>query len=266
MNQYTGQGHVVASRPVGPQLLTHKRKPGKRGVVSGYSKASRRRLKYMLARLERSSALFATITQRDIISLDDYRRHWRAFDVALRRRYPRVGLVVWRVEMQQRGARHLHLIIRPKPGVKKLYIPWRWISATWGRLVGQGTVREDGWVEGTPSVEVRYVAPGSPRLMAYVAKYVSKQASGDGSEASEASGASEQDADSLDNSIITAQSVGRAWGLTGRMWAVNAPIRIVNPSDLTPRSLDYLQKLADWRREQGYTVIAWSAIVWDRLT
>lgn len=264
---YTAQGHVITCRPDGPHLLIHKRKPGRRGVVSGYSESSRRRLKYMLARLERSSALFVTITQREYLSLDDYRRHWRTLEIAIRRRYPAVGLIVWRVEFQRRGARHLHLIIRPRPG-RRIYISWRWISAVWGRLVGQGTVLPSGWLDGTPSVDVEYVAPGSPKLMAYVSKYVAKSSAPETCGSREAT--AQGDGASLDNSNISAQSssssTGRVWGVTGRRWLIYAPIRSVRPEQLTPRSLEYLEKLASWRREQGYTVVSWSAILWDRLT
>lgn len=264
MNEYTAQGHLLKCRPQGTQLLTQKRRPGLRGVVQGFSRSAQRRLKYLLARLDRTNSLFITITQRDEICLDEYRRHWRALEVAMRRRHPAIGLLVWRVEEQQRGARHLHLIVRAQPG-RRIYIPWRWLAKTWGRIVGQGYVREDGWLVDCPSVSVQFVRGGSPRLMAYVAKYVAKSSAPETCDRSEAT--EQGDGASLDNSNISAHgSTGRVWGVTGRRWLIYAPVRTVTPADLTERSLDYLRRLADWRRQEGYTVIAWSCILWDRLT
>lgn len=77
-----------------------------------------------------SRGLFVTLTYEDPYPADPavWHRNIRAFIAALERRdgpYP----IIWRLEYQERGAPHFHLILFGPE-----FIPYDWITETWRRI------------------------------------------------------------------------------------------------------------------------------------
>jgi hypothetical protein len=104
-----------------------------RGVVQGFSRKSRKRLIEKLARLDLQGALplFVTLTYPQ--EYPDARRakdNLRAYLQRLQRLYPGMS-VVWRLEFQERGAPHFHLLIFGVPR-----IPKEEVQRHWGEVIG----------------------------------------------------------------------------------------------------------------------------------
>lgn len=119
----------------------HARAPkfGPRGVVRGISRASRYRFIRYLAQVNRpDEAVFITLTYRSFT--DDFavwKRHLDSFGKFLGRRFlDRCGF--WRLEFQQRGAPHFHLLLW-LGDVTELAAFERECAAAWCRIIGQET-------------------------------------------------------------------------------------------------------------------------------
>lgn len=140
----------------------------KRGEIRCFSSASRRRLMTLMASVDRTAVkrkpLFITLT---------YPRHWPAtsagykadlnrFLTIFRRRYPHTP-IIWRLEYQERGAPHYHLMV-----FTRWFVPWRWVAGAWYQATG----RRDPYtlVAGTETRAIRSWAG----VMSYAAKYMSK--------------------------------------------------------------------------------------------
>lgn len=167
------------------------RKPPPRTPIWMFSRQSRRRMQWNIARRDHrqvhpAGTAFATLTypgkwnadfRRWKKDLDNLRRAWD-------REYGKTEFV-WKVEPQRRGAPHFHLMIYLPESItrdmrkyknRRGYIRWRgenltkarkWLSETWYRLVG--------------SQDVRHLKAGTQMQIAssnassrYAAKYIGK--------------------------------------------------------------------------------------------
>lgn len=130
------QGRLLTVKAVGLELdMPHGRG---RGDVTKFTKQSRLRLLRKLARITppqkdgfRHRCTFLTLTSRAIFHPRQMKEYMRAFFKRLGRRVPRLA-VVWRLEYQERGAPHLHMIIYNCPFIDKF-----WIQNAWGEIIGQ---------------------------------------------------------------------------------------------------------------------------------
>jgi hypothetical protein len=150
-----------------PQERTHTR-----GSCVGLSERSRRRLIRKLAQLnERAQSyrpLFVTLTYPAHWPEDwhAWKRHLERFCRALLYRWP-LACVIWRLEYQDRGAPHFHLIVL---GVDFIHFSWvaqKWVKATQTSskehlAAGTETRRARSWGE-TRSYAAKYVAKQTPQ-------------------------------------------------------------------------------------------------------
>lgn len=105
-----------------------------RGTIQGFSSASRRRLIRKISRLERSKAVFLTLTYpADFPDAQAAKTHLRTFWKRIYRRHPEAS-AIWRLEFQKRGAPHFHLIVFNLPFIGKEIIR-QW----WAEIIGHGT-------------------------------------------------------------------------------------------------------------------------------
>jgi len=176
---------------------------GERGMVTGFSSASRRRLMRLIASLERGERpIFVTMTYPDVFpdQLDKWKRDIDVFGKRLARRSTQAGFV-WRIEFKERKsgasvgklAPHFHLLVYGA-GYRDLLA---WVPSAWWGVVGAGD--EDHLRVGT-RVERIYSWGG---IMRYVGKYIAKE------------------------DDYPADWQGRAWGIVGRSnlpWAVEVII------------------------------------------
>lgn len=173
---YVGGGLMVASKEHEPK---EQKGGGKRGKVSGFSVASRRRMLYMMAKTEKAKKpLMITLTYPDNFpgSPSVWKRDLKVFLQRLKYAYPGVG-GVWKLEPQERGAPHYHLIVwLPSYQIGALCA---WVSQAWFEVVGSQDEKHLLWHLGKlghgnrPCVEPIRSARG---VMAYAGKYVGKVA------------------------------------------------------------------------------------------
>ena len=131
----------------------------KRGIIRVFSRASRRRLMRFMARLKtrKIRASFLTLTFSKVVTNERAKNVFKRFAMRLRRKFPKVS-AVWRMEFQERGAIHFHLLVFNLPFWKQ-----HEIQATW----------EDCTEEDKSIVDIRLVH-GARSIMAYVSKYIAK--------------------------------------------------------------------------------------------
>ena len=109
---------------------------GKRGLVSGFSSQSRRRLLQLIGKVKRVSSLpyFLTLTYHN--NFPDPRRaklDLLVFKKRLLRAFPGLG-VIWKLEPQQRGAPHFHLLIWNAEYVDV----FPWVVENWNSIAAPG--------------------------------------------------------------------------------------------------------------------------------
>lgn len=104
---------------------------GKRGAVTVFSKASRRRLFRKFARLRRVRTTFVTLTYPaefpDPMTAKD---NMRAFLERVRRKFPDAS-GIWRMEYQTRGAVHFHFLF-----FNMGYWHWKEVRKAWQEILG----------------------------------------------------------------------------------------------------------------------------------
>jgi len=143
--------------------------PVPRSPVAGFTRASRSRL---LAKMNQIAAgeltcrpLFVTLTYPRQLLPDwkwaKYQLHH--FLVSLFRKFGALP-VLWRMEHQDDGAIHYHLMVFQQP-----YISWWWIAHTWDALIGNQVSPLD-----SASTQVRRMRSWR-QASYYLSKYIAKQ-------------------------------------------------------------------------------------------
>lgn len=165
-----------------------RKRGGTRGAVAGFSAGSRRRLMRVLASINQAAVphmpLFLTLTYPATWDADPkrWKRDLEVFGKRLRRYFPTLAYI-WRLEFQERGAPHFHLLCF---GVR--HIPYLLVARWWYEVVGSNDAAH--LKAGT---EVRRVRSWRG-VMSYAAKYMSKVAAA---------------------SVELPEHVGRWWGVVG---------------------------------------------------
>lgn len=140
---------------------------GRRGEVTQFSKASRRRLLNYCARVKTDQRpLFITLTypERYPDVKEAKENHLRAFLERLRRRYP-ASAAIWRLEFQARGAPHFHILVF---GVA--FWAKEDVQNAWGSVLGPEYRDAMGRLPFTRVERVK----SARGVMAYVSKYIAK--------------------------------------------------------------------------------------------
>lgn len=184
---------------------------GVRGLVTGFSSASRRRLLRLIASLERSNRpVFITMTYPDVFPPEQgkWKRDLDVFGKRLVRKFPLAG-ALWRIEFKERRtgankgrvAPHFHLLVYGGSFRGLL----EWVSDAWWKVVGSGD--KDHLAVGT-RVERVWSWGG---IMRYVGKYIAKV------------------------DPYPADWQGKAWGVIGRKrlpWAVEVIISLTSDESI----------------------------------
>ena len=159
--------------------------------ITGFSDASRRRLRKTVHSLRRdASCLFITLTYHEHTPTpEEAKRDLDVFFKRLRRRFS--GLSgIWKMEPQQRGTPHYHILLY---GV-------RWLDAQWLSQLWHDVTAETSEQHRVSGVDTEWVRDDG-KLQVYLAKYMSK---------STEEWPTEQMPDDLAD----------AWRYPGRYWAV----------------------------------------------
>jgi len=156
----TFQGRLVKAevKTVGHQPNKHKHK---RSTITDFSAQSRGRLFELFNSLKLNRrATFVTLTYpTSAVNQIDAKRHLRAFFKRIERMYHARKITgIWRMEFQERGAIHFHIIFFGLPFIHKTTISSLWAQVT-------KTYNPFTRIEGVS---------GHKKLINYVAKYVGK--------------------------------------------------------------------------------------------
>lgn len=180
---------------------------GNRGIVTDFSKGSRRRLIRKIARLNAPKAVFLTLTYPQ--RFPDGKRakeHLRAMLERLRRRYPKMS-AIWRLEYQMRGAPHFHLICFDLP-----FVPFEEMRVWWASVISEFVD------DHAPRIRLEMMR-SSRGIMHYVSKYVAKLPEAQ---------PTEENGDGFSIFIpITYLHVGRWWGVFNKEFLPYAPLHYV---------------------------------------
>jgi hypothetical protein len=156
------QGNLVAIK--GSFSALGKVGGGRRGLVNTFTPASRRRMLRKVARIAPQRVVFITLTYPK--RYPDPRRakdHLRAFFERIRRRFPTAS-GIWRLELQERGAPHFHLLMCELP-----FIPFAELRRWWTEIIRE-------FVDGhLPRVRIEQIRSRQGAFY-YVSKYCAKLA------------------------------------------------------------------------------------------
>lgn len=117
----------------------------------------------LMARLaiRKTRTTFLTLTFHAIPTPAEAKRALKMFAMRYRREYPQAS-AIWRMEEQDRGAYHFHLICFNLP-----YVPQRDLQASWTECTG----------EDRSIVHIKLLRGGQRQAMFYVSKYLAKKSS-----------------------------------------------------------------------------------------
>jgi len=176
--------------------------PGVRGVVAGFSQASRRR---MLAKLSGLDWATGAIYLTTLTYHDDW-GDWTAWKTDLRtwqkrllRAYgPLLAGAIWRLEFQKRGAPHFHLALFWGERAPDLARFRQWVSKSWNEVAARGDLAH--LAAGTQVIPARNTSGSQmQRLMMYLGKYLCKTGR------------------LVDAETGEIMQTGRIWGIWGRL-------------------------------------------------
>jgi hypothetical protein len=129
---------VVVKRLTTPQAIKLPSHGGNREPITAFTKKSRRNFQTRLAQcVNLENGIFATLTYPAIYPTDAavFKAHLDTLLKRLRRLYPACG-GFWRLEFQQRGAPHYHLLVFGVPGNVKRFR--QWLALAWYNVVSSG--------------------------------------------------------------------------------------------------------------------------------
>lgn len=147
--------------------------PAKRGKVCGFSSRSRSRLLQSLCQLNGKRlpkrCVMVTLTYPAAWPKlpKTWKRHLENFWARLHRRAPE-AFTLWKLEPQQRGAPHFHLLVWSQKKIVK-----KWVSKHWYEVVKSGDPKHLG--AGTNVEPLRH----RDHAIAYAGKYCSKPVEGE---------------------------------------------------------------------------------------
>lgn len=183
----------------------------RRGVVQGFSAASRRRLRLRLMEIDwgRLDAMWVTLTYHK--EWDDSWTGWKRDLGVFRKRLARSSMaaegIIWRMEFQKRGAPHFHLVLGYAHGLGPDRAQLRgWVRDNWAEVIGESD-NEALLEHGTDVVTVQVLPEqgGMGKLMGYLLKEMSKK-----------------------HQAGVGTATGRVWGVSG-----NWPVRELGTVSLT---------------------------------
>lgn len=142
---------------------------GARGVITSFSRQSRRRMLALIHSLEKDSPCqFVTLTYHETDPTPPQAKaHLQALYKRMARRFAGVRWsMVWRMEVQKRGQIHFHLLIF---GMK--WLSWSWTKRAWHSVTGETSESHravGAWIKALTTARA---------VSNYCAKYCAKESS-----------------------------------------------------------------------------------------
>jgi hypothetical protein len=140
---------------------------GKRGDIQNFSREARKRLIEMMHKIKYERVLFVTLTYPSVFPTVSkvYKAHLKEF----RRRFELVYgklRAFWRLEFQERGAPHFHIMYLDAPFIPVHDLCWLWKCVTKTMDMAHEVL----------GVDVKLIVGSKEKrlIMSYIAKYISK--------------------------------------------------------------------------------------------
>jgi hypothetical protein len=238
---WLGGGLITVSKPkVGEAVQLG---GGRRGKITEFSRASRRRMLYMMAKTDkRKKPVFITLTYPDDYpgSPKEWKRDLKIFLQRFRRHFNQTG-GVWKLEPQKRGAPHYHMIAWiPYNEMKKTI---KWVADNWYEVVGSGDINHWKWhmgLLGKGNVPCVGSIKSERGVMGYAGKYVGK----------------------MTEDYDLAPELVKAWGEAGKWWGIFGDV-FIPWGELITAAVDfkeaavlmrYMRRAAHFRSRQYQTL------------
>lgn len=149
---------------------------GKRGDISGFSYASRRRLMVTMGKIRRDAELpaFVTLTYPGEYPAEPetWKKHLDVFFKRLKRKFHAVG-AIWKMEPQERGAAHYHLLVWGcNLAELRDFVPGAWFE-----IAGGGDLMHYHWhcgMLGNGNTHCVQPVKSFQGVMSYASKYLGK--------------------------------------------------------------------------------------------
>lgn len=152
-----------------PSTLPSQLAGARRGVIRGFSAASRKRMLEKLAQWKlKRKVYFVTLTYHEYV--DNFRAWKRDLDVFFKRMRRAFGDVaaMWRLEFQRRGAPHFHIIVTSD--VIEYEQLKSFVTRAWAEIAHNSSVHKGKFATNVRSVNL----VSRKHAFAYCAKYMSK--------------------------------------------------------------------------------------------
>jgi len=163
-------------------------------------------------RLKVKRFIFITLTYgQKFPDIETAKYHLELFIAKLKYRFPKLA-GVWRIELQERGAPHFHLLMTYLPFIDK-----KEICIMWEKIIGKEYRNNSKPFGGSRRKTFTRIelCKTKKKVMAYLGKYVAKKTE------------EPQSGDSGFNTIAYRQICGKHWGIIGRENLPYAPLRQV---------------------------------------
>lgn len=145
-------------------------KPPHRGIIRGMSSKSRKRMMEAIAQwlnFDKGRSYFITITYHEEwgVNYKAWKRDVDVFIKRMRRKFEDVG-GLWKLEFQQRGAPHYHLLISGVNEVLSEMI--KWVTDNWADIAHENSVHKGKYATNVRRIYSRFHAQN------YCSKYMTK--------------------------------------------------------------------------------------------
>lgn len=184
---------------------------GKRKRIHAFSAASRKRMFELFHRLRVKRFVFITLTYgQQFPDVETAKYHLELFIAKLKYRFPKLA-GVWRIELQERGAPHFHLLMTYLPFIDKDEI-----CTMWEKIIGKQYRNNSKPFGGSRRKTFTRIelCKSKKKVFGYLAKYVAKR-----SDVENVAGGF--------NSVAYRQICGKHWGIIGKENLPYAPLRQV---------------------------------------
>lgn len=184
-----------------------------RGPCSGFSVASRRRLRMKLMSVDwsRTDSYFVSLTYHKTWPGDwrQWKKQLQAFTRRLQRAFPDHLGIIWRLEFQKRGAPHFHLVVLWSRGSAPARHDFsRWCRGNWLAVIG-GTKDRAAWAHGVVTLKVNKKR-GYGAVVGYLLKEMGKLKQS-------------VRVDTETGEVQSMDEIGRVWGLMGSVPLIEGP-------------------------------------------
>lgn len=145
----------------------------KRGKVCGFSEGSRRRMLEFMSRFDENRVVMMTLTYGQAFpSCDEAKRHLFLFLKRLRRLAPKAS-AVWRMEFQERGAPHFHLVLFSMGRPGQWVVNKKKVQSVWGDVITTKYWDHSGVITREPFTRIESLR-SIKQVIGYVSKYMAK--------------------------------------------------------------------------------------------